>query len=108
MHVASCNYRVHVTIDMHMHVPLAVGISTCVFHMTRDINMHVACACGDMTCMYYVACACRDIDMAEFLADDDEVVKAHKHTTYDLMANICHDGQPGKPLPDHVIWCLVM
>ena len=38
---------------------------------------------------------CRDIDMAEFLADDDEVVKAHKHTMYDLVANICHDGQPG-------------
>jgi U4/U6.U5 tri-snRNP-associated protein 2 len=34
--------------------------------------------------------------MAEFLADDDEVVKAHKHTTYDLIANICHDGQPGE------------
>ena len=33
--------------------------------------------------------------MAEFLADDDEVVKAHKHTMYDLVANICHDGQPG-------------
>ena len=38
---------------------------------------------------------CRDIDMAEFLANDDEVVAAHKHTVYDLIANICHDGQPG-------------
>ena len=35
--------------------------------------------------------------MAEFLANDDEVVNAHKHTMYDLMANICHDGQPGTP-----------
>lgn len=33
--------------------------------------------------------------MAEFLADDDAVVAAHKHTVYDLIANICHDGQPG-------------
>ncbi len=33
--------------------------------------------------------------MAEFLADDDEVQKAHKNTVYDLIANICHDGQPG-------------
>ena len=33
--------------------------------------------------------------MAEFLANDDEVVDAHKHTMYDLVANICHDGQPG-------------
>ena len=34
--------------------------------------------------------------MAEFLANDDAVVAAHKHTVYDLIANICHDGQPGK------------
>ena len=34
--------------------------------------------------------------MAEFLSGDDDVQAAHKHTMYDLMANICHDGQPGK------------
>ncbi len=33
--------------------------------------------------------------MAEFLANDEAVTAAHKHTVYDLIANICHDGQPG-------------
>ena len=42
-----------------------------------------------------VCCLLRDIDMAEFLADDEEVRAAHTHTMYDLIANICHDGQPG-------------
>ncbi|CAI8006750.1 U4/U6.U5 tri-snRNP-associated protein 2 [Geodia barretti] len=37
----------------------------------------------------------KDIDMAEFLSSDQEVQDAHPHTVYDLMANICHDGQPG-------------
>ena len=39
---------------------------------------------------------CRDIDMAEFLSNDPEVQDAHPHTVYDLIANICHDGHPGK------------
>ena len=39
---------------------------------------------------------CRDIDMAEFLSSDAEVQDAHPHSIYDLVANICHDGQPGK------------
>ena len=33
--------------------------------------------------------------MAELLSSDQEVQDAHPHTVYDLMANICHDGQPG-------------
>ena len=37
----------------------------------------------------------RDIDMAEFLSSDPEVIDAHIHTVYDLMANICHDGKAG-------------
>lgn len=41
-------------------------------------------------------CDARDIDMAEFLANDEDVVNAHKYTVYDLIANVCHDGQPGK------------
>lgn len=41
---------------------------------------------------------CRDIDMAEFLSSDPEVQDAHSHTVYDLIANICHDGHPGKRL----------
>ena len=36
--------------------------------------------------------------MAEFLADDEAVVNAHKHTVYDLIVNICHDGQPSESL----------
>ena len=37
----------------------------------------------------------RDIDMAEFLSSDPAVQDAHPHSTYDLIANICHDGQAG-------------
>ncbi len=37
----------------------------------------------------------RDIDMAEFLSNDKSVQDSHPHTVYDLVANICHDGQPG-------------
>ncbi len=44
--------------------------------------------------------------MAEFLADDEEVQAAHKHTTYDLIANICHDGQPGMPV--WWVWLVVI
>ena len=33
--------------------------------------------------------------MAEFLSSDPAVQDAHPHTVYDLIANICHDGQPG-------------
>ena len=45
-----------------------------------------------LTCVVAVS---RDIDMAEFLSSDPEVQDAHPHTVYDLVANICHDGQPG-------------
>ena len=34
--------------------------------------------------------------MAEFLSSEPEVQDAHPHTVYDLIANICHDGQPGE------------
>jgi U4/U6.U5 tri-snRNP-associated protein 2 len=37
----------------------------------------------------------KDIDMAEFLSSDPKVQDAHPHTVYDLVANICHDGQAG-------------
>ena len=37
--------------------------------------------------------------MAEFLSSDREVQEAHPHTVYDLIANICHDGQPGLLMP---------
>ena len=37
----------------------------------------------------------RDIDMAEFLSSDPKIQDAHPHTVYDLVANICHDGQAG-------------
>lgn len=38
----------------------------------------------------------RNIDLAEMLLDDPEVLAAHKYTTYDLVANIVHQGQPGR------------
>ena len=34
--------------------------------------------------------------MVEFLSSDPAVQDAHPHTTYDLLANICHDGPAGK------------
>ncbi|KAK3727510.1 hypothetical protein QZH41_018373, partial [Actinostola sp. cb2023] len=34
------------------------------------------------------------IDMAEYLSTDPKVQDAHPHTTYDLIANICHEGDP--------------
>ena len=33
--------------------------------------------------------------MAEFLSSDPAVQDAHPHTSYDLLANICHDGPAG-------------
>ena len=33
--------------------------------------------------------------MIEFLSSDPAVQDAHPHTVYDLIANICHDGQLG-------------
>ncbi len=33
--------------------------------------------------------------MAEFLSSDPGVLEAHPNTVYDLIANICHDGQAG-------------
>ena len=33
--------------------------------------------------------------MAEFLSSDPKIQDAHPHTVYDLVANICHDGQAG-------------
>lgn len=50
-------------------------------------------------------CDCRDIDMAEFLSSDPDIQDAHPHTVYDLMANICHDGQPGQSCDTHVVSC---
>jgi U4/U6.U5 tri-snRNP-associated protein 2 len=37
----------------------------------------------------------KDIDMGEFLSRDPEVRKQHPQTKYNLVANICHDGQAG-------------
>ncbi len=33
--------------------------------------------------------------MKEFLADGPKVLEAHPYTSYDLVANISHDGEPG-------------
>jgi hypothetical protein len=35
----------------------------------------------------------RDVDMAEYLAP--ECVKDNPNTSYDLIANICYEGQTG-------------
>lgn len=34
--------------------------------------------------------------MAEFLVSDPAVQDAHPHTQYDLIANVCHEGEPSK------------
>ncbi|EDV22247.1 U4/U6.U5 tri-snRNP-associated protein 2 [Trichoplax sp. H2] len=36
-----------------------------------------------------------ELDMAEYLSSDPAVQDAHPVTTYNLVANIIHDGQPG-------------
>ena len=41
-------------------------------------------------CLFY-----RNLDMKEFLANDPKVHAAHPFTSYDLLANISHDGEPG-------------
>ena len=34
--------------------------------------------------------------MAEYLVTDPAIQDAHPRTQYDLIANICHEGEPGK------------
>lgn len=34
--------------------------------------------------------------MAEYLVSDPTIQDAHPHTQYDLIANVCHEGEPGK------------
>lgn len=36
----------------------------------------------------------RNVDLREYLSE--EVQAAHSHTTYDLIANIVHDGKPSE------------
>ena len=43
----------------------------------------------------------RGVDMAEFLVADPAIQDAHPHTQYDLIANICHEGEPGKGRVTH-------
>ena len=38
----------------------------------------------------------RGVDMAEYLVSEPAIQDAHPHTQYDLIANICHEGEPGK------------
>lgn len=38
----------------------------------------------------------KGVDMAEYLVSDPAVQDAHPHTQYDLVANICHEGEPAK------------
>lgn len=44
--------------------------------------------------------------MAEFLSSDPEVQDSHPHSVYDLIANICHDGHPGKGLKSTCECCI--
>lgn len=45
--------------------------------------------------------------MAEFLSSDPKIQDSQKHTTYDLIANISHDGEPGLCcLYNHSSWNL--
>ncbi|XP_031558310.1 U4/U6.U5 tri-snRNP-associated protein 2-like [Actinia tenebrosa] len=36
----------------------------------------------------------KSLDLAEYLSTDPKIQDAHPHTTYDLVANICHEGEP--------------
>lgn len=45
--------------------------------------------------MFFASFFCsRNIDFGDILTP--EVKAVHKYTTYDLVANIVHDGEPGK------------
>ena len=33
--------------------------------------------------------------MKEYLVDDPKIHEQHPHTSYDLVANISHEGEPG-------------
>ncbi|XP_071830110.1 ubiquitin carboxyl-terminal hydrolase 39-like [Apostichopus japonicus] len=37
----------------------------------------------------------KNIDFKDMLSSDPAVIAKHPHTTYDLMANVVHDGEPG-------------
>ena len=37
---------------------------------------------------------CSNVDLREYLSE--EVQAVHSHTTYDLIANIVHDGKPAE------------
>lgn len=37
----------------------------------------------------------KNLEMKDFLANDPKVLSAHPFTSYDLVANISHDGEPG-------------
>ncbi len=37
----------------------------------------------------------RNIDLSDYLSTDKAVRDAHPFTTYDLVANIVHEGEPG-------------
>jgi len=41
--------------------------------------------------------------MAEYLVSDPAIQDAHPHTQYDLIANICHEGEPGKGKLTHFL-----
>lgn len=45
--------------------------------------LHSQCCCSS---------CCRNVDLREYLSE--EVQAVHKNTTYDLIANIVHDGKP--------------
>lgn len=38
----------------------------------------------------------RGLDMRDFLSLDDDVQKNHPGTLYNLVANISHEGEPGR------------
>lgn len=38
----------------------------------------------------------RNLDLKDYLVDDPKILKNHPKTCYDLVANIPHDGEPGK------------
>lgn len=59
--------------------------------MEVTVYIHV----GDFTSLQTLS-TFRGVDMAEYLVSDPVIQDTHHHTQYDLIANICHEGEPGK------------
>lgn len=47
-----------------------------------------------MPCYRFCVCFNRNVDLREYLTEEAQVTE--KNTTYDLIANVVHDGKPNE------------